>query len=46
MGTENEWLSQGRILSPAFWMWLLQWIVCLGHLVDLRTWMKPLTQPA
>lgn len=19
---------------------------CLGHLVDLRTWMKPLTQPA
>lgn len=30
MGTEDEWLSQGRILSSAFLTWLLQWACLAG----------------
>lgn len=31
MGTEDEWLSQGRILSSGFLMWLLWWAFVAGR---------------
>lgn len=37
MGTEDEWLSQGRILSSAFLTWLLQWACLAGRPGGLKS---------
>lgn len=42
----DELLSQGRILSPLFWHGYCSELVWPGDLVDLRAYMKSLTQAA
>lgn len=42
MGTEDEWLSQGGILSPAFLTCCCGGLVWLGTLVDLRAYLNPI----
>lgn len=37
MGTEDEWLSQGRILSSAFLTWLPQWACLAGRPGGLKS---------